>query len=116
MNIVIKYRYHAENARIVATEFPYHITQRGNYRQIVFEEDRDYIKYLELIKEYGERYGLKFWAYCLMSNHVHFIVIPSHKDSLSWLLNRHICVIPNILTRRKNKRPSLAGAFLFLLP
>ena len=70
-------------SRIITSDFPYHITQRGNYRQVVFEEDQDYLKYLALIKEYGERYGLKLWAYCLMSNHVHFITVPSYKDSLS---------------------------------
>jgi REP element-mobilizing transposase RayT len=34
-------------ARAVAVGFPHHITQRGNYRQRVFEGDDDYRQYLE---------------------------------------------------------------------
>ncbi|MCD4783790.1 MAG: transposase [Candidatus Eremiobacteraeota bacterium] len=73
----------ARVARIVAPGFPHHITQRGNYRQEVFEDERDKRKYLSLIKEYSDRYGLKIWAYCLMYNHVHFIAVPLYSDSLS---------------------------------
>ena len=32
-------------ARAVAVGYPHHITQRGNYRQVVFERDKDYIQY-----------------------------------------------------------------------
>jgi len=45
-------------ARIVPGELetspffnPYHVTQRGNYRQIVFESDADYRRYLACLKE-----------------------------------------------------------------
>jgi len=76
------------NARIVAPGFPHHITQRGNYRQKVFENDADRKKYLALIKEYSGKYGLKIWAYCLMVNHVHFIAVPSSADSLSKTLRQ----------------------------
>ena len=68
--------------RIVAPGFPHHVTQRGNYKQAIFEEDGDRRKYLGLIKKYSEKYQLKIWAYCLMKNHVHFIVVPSLIDSL----------------------------------
>ena len=70
-------------ARAVAVGFPHHITQRGNYRQAVFEADSDYIRYLELLKDYSDRHQLKIWAYCLMGNHVHFIAVPMESDSLS---------------------------------
>ena len=68
-------------ARIVAPGYPHHITKRGNYKQTVFEEDIDRKKYLAWMKKYNGKYGLKIWAYCLMKNHVHFIVIPSTTDS-----------------------------------
>ena len=70
-------------ARAVAVGFPHHITQRGNYRQAVFETDGDYVRYLELLKHYSEKHSLKIWAYCLMGNHVHFIAVPMGPDSLS---------------------------------
>ena len=74
-------------ARAVAVEYPHHITQRGNYRQVVFEKDEDYIQYLEWLKLYSKKYSLKIWAYCLIRNHVHFIVVPMESDSLAKTFN-----------------------------
>ncbi len=70
-------------ARIVIPDFPYHITQRGNYRQDVFEDDEDRVSYLSWINDYSKKYKLSIVAYCLMDNHVHFIAIPRKDDSLA---------------------------------
>ena len=70
-------------ARVVFEGVVHHITQRGNYRQNVFEDDSDKSKYVEFIREYSEKYGMKIYAYCLMSNHVHFIAAPVKEDSLA---------------------------------
>lgn len=70
-------------ARIVMKNAPHHITQRGNYNHKVFNDNNDRICYLKLIKKYSKKYYLKILAYCLMNNHVHFIVIPENKDSMA---------------------------------
>jgi putative transposase len=64
-------------ARVVAAGYPHRITQRGNYQQKIFTDDIDRIKYLSLLKEESSRL-----AYCLMSNHVHFMAIPQSEDSM----------------------------------
>ncbi len=69
-------------ARVVAVGYPHHITQRGNYRQKIFSDDTDRKKYLSLLKNESKRYSLLVLAYCLMPNHVHFIVIPEREDSM----------------------------------
>jgi len=69
--------------RIVGVDLPHHITQRGNYRQDIFEDDKDYEKYLTLLKAESDKYGLSIVAYCLMANHVHFIVIPDRSESMA---------------------------------
>jgi len=74
-------------ARIIAKDYPYHVTQRGNYRQTVFETDTDYRQYLAWLKEYSEKNSLDIWAYCLMSNHVHFVCVPRNDNSLARTLN-----------------------------
>ena len=74
-------------ARPVAMGYPHHVTQRGNYRQPVFEDNNDFRQYLEWLKEYSKRYALKIWAYCLMNNHVHFVCVPMREDSLSSTFN-----------------------------
>lgn len=70
-------------ARVVGVGLPHHITQRGNYRQDIFEDDKDRQKYLRLLKSEAERYRLQILAYCLMSNHVHFIGVPKKDRSMA---------------------------------
>lgn len=69
-------------ARFVFPGVPHHVTQRGNRRGQVFFEDVDYRTYLKWLREYAARHGVEVLAYCLMSNHVHLIVVPGSKDSL----------------------------------
>ncbi len=73
----------ARIARIVAPGHPYHVTQRGNYRQAVFRNDEDRSRYLSWVNEYSRKFHLSVWAYCLMDNHVHFIVQPLEETSLA---------------------------------
>ena len=71
------------DARVVCAGVPYHVTQRGNYRQDIFEEEEDREKYMEFFMMYLEKFEVKLYAWCLMSNHVHFIVEPSTEDGLA---------------------------------
>lgn len=36
-----------------------------------------------MLGQCAAREGLKIWAYCLMGNHVHLVVVPGHKDALA---------------------------------
>ena len=90
-------------ARVVFEGVVHHITQRGNYRQNVFEDDSDKRKYIEFIREYSEKYGMKIYAYCLMSNHVHFIAAPVKEDSLAMTF-KYANMRYSSYFNRKNKR------------
>ncbi len=70
-------------ARVVMPGLPHHVVQRGVRSLDVFGGDRDRRKYLSLMKAAGKRFGLEFWSWCLMSNHIHFLVVPKEKDSLA---------------------------------
>jgi len=74
-------------ARIIAPGYPHHVTQRGNYGQIIFEVPGDYRRYLAWLEEYCRRYDLEIWSYCIMTNHVHFVCVPGRADSLSRTFN-----------------------------
>ena len=69
-------------ARIVVPGFPHHVTQRGNRRADIFETDQDREVYLRFLRDYCGKRELSVWAYCLMSNHVHLIVVPEKESSL----------------------------------
>ena len=49
----------------------------------IFLKDEDYEYYKKLLLEQCSIHELKVVSYCLMSNHVHLIVIPKNKESLS---------------------------------
>jgi putative transposase len=73
----------ARRARVVVVDVPHHVTQRGNARQVILENDADRLTYLELPRGYSQLYGLGLLRYCLMSNHVHLIAVPHTADALS---------------------------------
>jgi REP element-mobilizing transposase RayT len=73
----------ARLARVILPGYPHHITQRGNRRQDVFFEEGDYEHYLELLTQWCTHESIEIWAYCLMTNHVHLIVMPKKKSNLS---------------------------------
>jgi len=66
----------------------HHVVQRGNNRQDVFFVDDDYVRYLSLLREQSQTYGLEILAYCLMTNHVHLVAVPGKPDSLGKAIGR----------------------------
>lgn len=72
----------ARLARVVAPGVPHHVTQRGNRRQPVFFGDEDYLAYRALLAQGCRSAGVEVWAYCLMPNHVHLILVPPDEDGL----------------------------------
>lgn len=52
----------------------YHVIQRGNNREYIFNEEIDKGYFIKLIKEAKEGLGFKIYAYILMDNHYHFLM------------------------------------------
>lgn len=69
--------------RMYLPGMPYHIVQRGNNRQPCFIERDNYPYYLELWRKMSRRYGVCVHSYCLMNNHIHFLVTPDQETSVS---------------------------------
>ncbi len=65
----------ARLARLVVPNYPHHIVQRGNRSQIVFFNNADRIYYLSLLSKFSKKHEISVWGYCLMTNHVHLIVV-----------------------------------------
>ncbi|HRR40334.1 MAG TPA: transposase, partial [Syntrophales bacterium] len=66
-------------ARIAPKEFVYHVLTRGNNKQAIFKDEEDFLKYIDILKRYKERYLFKLYHYVLMTNHVHLVIEPSSK-------------------------------------
>lgn len=71
------------HARIVIPGAAHHITQRGNNRQTVFRDDQDRELYVRLLRHRSRRHGVEILAWCLMTNHVHLVLVPQDARGLS---------------------------------
>ncbi len=64
-------------ARLVASQVPLHIIQRGNNRQRCFVDESDYLVYLDLLYRASRSANCDVHAYVLMSNHLHILATPT---------------------------------------
>src|SRR6202021_2503713 len=69
--------------RVIAVGVAHHVTQRGNGRRFLLESDADRRVYLNLLRENLASHEVLLVGYCLMSNHVHLIVIPGDAEGLA---------------------------------
>jgi putative transposase len=92
-------------ARVIATGYPHHITQRGNNRATVFFDDEDRQTYLKLLTGYAEKHHFQIWAYCLMDNHAHLLAVPEAETSLA----RGIGLTNQVYTQYLNRKLNHSG-------
>lgn len=52
----------------------YHVLSRGSDKKIIFRCDEDFIKFLTIISNNLEKYGISIYHYCLMPGHFHFLL------------------------------------------
>ena len=71
----------ARIARVVAENIPHHVIQRGNRNQPVFFSDEDKSAYLNILQKHLKINEVSIWAWCLMDTHVHFVAVPSDKET-----------------------------------
>ena len=55
----------------------YHVMMRGVNRQAIFENDGDRLHFMSVLKECKEISGFRLHAFCLMPNHLHFLIEPA---------------------------------------
>ncbi|MFC2082520.1 transposase [Candidatus Bipolaricaulota bacterium] len=73
----------ARIARVVVPGIAHHVVQRGVRRMDVFFSAEDREEYIHQLHEQGERFGVRYLAWCLMTNHVHLIAIPESQSGLA---------------------------------
>ncbi len=69
-------------ARAVSLTGYYHVFDRGNSKQIIFEDDSDRYRFLSDISDRFARHKVAVLAWCLMDNHFHLMVDDPY-DNLS---------------------------------
>ena len=102
----------ARLARVVVPGHPHHVTQRGNGRARTFFGDEDYALYRDLLASHCRAAEVEIWAWCLMPNHVHLILVPSDPDGLRRALSGvHRAYAGVIQARRKRTGHFWQGRF-----
>ena len=94
-------------ARPLRIEFDgafYHVTSRGNTRDIIYFEANDYLLFLDILGEVCKRFNWLIHCYCLMPNHYH-ILVETPEGNLS-LGMRHL---NGVYTQRINRRYGRCG-------
>ena len=92
-------------ARIIAVNYPHHITQRGNNRSTVFFDDEDRQTYLKLLAGYAQKHQFQILAYCLMDNHIHLLAVPETETALA----RGIGMTNQVYTQYLNRKLKQSG-------
>ena len=72
-------------ARPVRIEYEgavYHVTTRGNQRGDIFRSDQDRERFLLKLGESVQRFDVRLYLYCLMTNHVQ-MVLETPRGNLS---------------------------------
>ena len=78
-------------ARPLRFEYPgayYHIINRGNAGENIFNSVRDREKFLEYLEKAVERFSIIVHTYCLMTTHYHLLIEtpqPNLSAAIQWL-------------------------------
>lgn len=65
----------------------YHVMARGIGKMVLFPRVTDKTRYYSLLTKYKKLLKINFYAYCLMSNHVH-LLLKENDDNLAELMHR----------------------------
>lgn len=82
----------------------FHIVQRGNNKEYIFNQSKHKNFFLKLIKENGKSFDFELLAYTVMSNHYH-LLMRVHKDSLSDIMFN----INNVYSKYLNRENERTG-------
>ncbi len=98
----------ARLARLVVPGLPHHVTQRGVRSMDVFRSEEDRLAYLDRMSTQCRRFGVETLAWCLMTNHVHLVLVPPSESALA----RAVGEAHRLFTRMRNFAEDARG-YLF---
>jgi len=94
----------ARPLRIEYRDAWYHVMNRGRRGEAVFTDEKDYRRFVDLLKETTDTWNLRISAYCLMPNHYH-LLLQTPNGNLSRCM-RHI---DGVYTQYFNRAHRLDG-------
>jgi putative transposase len=80
----------------------HHVTFRGNERQAIFTCDADRVRFLDSLAERIDRYEVRLYLYCLMTNHVH-LLLETPRGNLSAFMGSLLTSYTTYFNRRTGR-------------
>ena len=74
--------------RLLLSQSFYHVMTRGNNRLQVFKTEADYRYYIELISRFKKELPFDLYHYCLMPNHIHFLIKTKDANNFSVFMKK----------------------------
>ena len=78
----------ARTARFILVDIVHHVVARGCARTKIFLNKSEKIQYLARFSKVADEEKVLVHGYCLMDNHVHFILTPTTPEGLAKLFHR----------------------------
>jgi putative transposase len=77
--------------RILVQNAQYHVVARANRQEFIFSSEAMKELFLTVTKRAKKKYRFSITNFCIMSNHIHFLITPKHGENLSkimqWILS-----------------------------
>ncbi len=81
-------------ARSSAGNVCYHVINRGNGGATLFQDDDDFVAFMDLLAEARQHLAMRLLGWCVMPNHIHLVLWPYRDGDLGrwmqWLLTTHV--------------------------
>jgi putative transposase len=91
--------------RIKVPNLLFHVINRGNARQKIFQTQKSYKEFLKILLKYKELFPIKIYHYILMPNHIHLLLEPVEEGVVSLFMQRVMLAH----TRRYNLKNKSVG-------
>lgn len=72
--------------RLTLPDYPHHVIQRGNNRQIIVATATDCRMLLDVLEQNAKKFEVAIHAYVLMSNHFHLLATPRTANGLPHMM------------------------------
>ena len=94
-------------ARPLRIEYPgawYHVMNRGRRKEKIFQNEKDYKAFLDVLEQICRLYGFEIHAYALLPNHYHLLIRTPLGN-----LSRGMRHLNGVYTQKYNKRYNIDG-------
>ena len=83
----------ARTPRLVIEDVVYHVLNRANGRETIFQEEKDYRLFEKILFEGKEKYPINIYSFCIMPNHWHFVLSSEKGENIPsfmrWITHTH---------------------------